>query len=114
MSERSGDGWYGKLGGNCPVQGWGRVDDHAWYFRARGDCWRMEIAYDRKVSEDDLPNVWPPRFPGWIVEEDWGTWPEAGYMEECIAWQLIETTIARLRAGELKLAKRNWRLRRRR
>jgi hypothetical protein len=102
MSERSGDGWNGYLSGQCPVQGCGRVDGHPWYFRARGAAWSMEIAQNREFDPEILPVV-SREYPGWIVERDWGTWPEAGYMDEAVAWQLIEETIAQFRAGKLEL-----------
>jgi hypothetical protein len=100
MGERQGAGWSGSIYGNYPVQGEGRVDGHAWYFRARGAAWSMEIVEDTSISPDVLPVV-GPSCAGWLVEEDWGTWPEAGRMEDDTAWQLIEQTLARFRRGEL-------------
>jgi len=38
-----GDGYEVAFGGACPVQGWGFVDEHPCYFRARGEGWRMEF-----------------------------------------------------------------------
>ena len=31
------------LGGNCPVQGFGRVGDKGLYFRSRGEWWTVDI-----------------------------------------------------------------------
>jgi hypothetical protein len=56
------------IGGNCPVQAEGTIDGALFYFRARGSSWSIEIG-------DTLPFHWEYR-------EDYGTWPDAGYMEE--------------------------------
>ncbi|MDY7225330.1 hypothetical protein [Hyalangium rubrum] len=100
MSERQGAGWSGSVYGNHPVQGDGRVDGHAWYFRAKWAAWSMEIVEDTSISPEVMPVV-GPEHPGWLVEEDWGTSPEASRMDDATAWQLIEQTIARFRRGEL-------------
>jgi len=52
------------LGGNCPVQAEGTINGQPFYFRARGDSWRMNIG-------------------DWSYEEDYGTGPfDAGWMTE--------------------------------
>ncbi|UOD28030.1 hypothetical protein INH39_21455 [Massilia violaceinigra] len=38
---------------------------------------------------------------GWLAEEDYGTWPEAGWMTPMTAWPLIEKCIEKFRAGQL-------------
>lgn len=43
------------FGGACPVQGYGDVDHHGVYYRARGECWSVEF-YDCAVGERDLPD----------------------------------------------------------
>jgi hypothetical protein len=101
MSERTEKGWNGYIFGHCPVQGCGLVDGYPWYFRARGESWEMEIADDITVNCECLPLV-GMSCSGWIIEEDWGTWPEAGYMDEKIAWSFIENTISKFRANRLK------------
>ena len=40
-------------GGNCPVQIEGEVDGAWFYFRARGEVWRFEIASTREDWDDD-------------------------------------------------------------
>ena len=100
MVERSGNGWHGAITGRAPVQGWGRVDGHPWYFRARGDAWSFEIADDLELDEAVLPVV-DDENAGWLVEEDWGTWPKASYMDPDIAWSIVEACIARFRSGQL-------------
>ncbi|WP_148212616.1 hypothetical protein [Hahella chejuensis] len=99
MFERSGVNWNGYVSGSCPVQGCGIVDNHPWYFRARGDSWSMEIAEDQSIDCECLPLVGP--YPGWLIEESWGKWPEAGYMEAAVAWELIEKVFEQFRNNEL-------------
>lgn len=99
MTERTGQRWNGSIGGMCPVQGWGTVDGHPWYFRARGQRWSFSVAEDPK---GDPVDVWDRRVPGWHYEEPWGEDEfAAGYMDEEIAWGFIEACIAKLRANEL-------------
>lgn len=59
------------IGGNCPVQAEGLIDGKPFYFRARGDDWSMSIG-----GEDVILN------PEWYYEEEYGDWPEAGWMPE--------------------------------
>jgi hypothetical protein len=58
------------IGGNCPVQATGSFDDQEFYFRARGDSWQLHVG-----PHND-------RFSGkeWVVTDDYGEWPEAGWM----------------------------------
>lgn len=57
------------LGGYCPVQAEGTVNGKPFYFRSRGDQWAMNIGGDDIILE-----------PGWRYEEDYGVWPEAGWI----------------------------------
>ena len=83
-----------------PVQGSGHVDGYPWYFRARGAEWSVEIAEDRSINHRCLPLV-GPGFSGWLIEEDWGKSPEAGYMDETIAWSIIERCFELFRAEQM-------------
>lgn len=65
--------------GMAPVQAHGRIDGHFFYFRARGAEWRIEIG-----GSDDGKQL--PIF--WHCEE-WGNWPDAGYMSHEQAFELI-------------------------
>jgi hypothetical protein len=94
MTTRSGDGWEGDLGGSCPVQGYGTVDGHGWYFRARGASWSFDIG--KGSGSDICADNWATL---WRTYGDWGTWPEAGYMEDDEAWRLVEESIAAFRSG---------------
>lgn len=100
MRERSGSGWNGYVEGAGPLQGCGRVDGFPWYFRARGDSWSIEIAEDASLDPEVLPVVGGEN-SGWLVEEDFGVWPEASYMNPNIAWSLIEECIERFRAKQI-------------
>lgn len=87
-----GDAWFGTIGGSCPVQGIGYVDDlmgrrRGWYFRARGDRWLLEV-YD----------VWPfltygdgmEILPDVSIWEVSGDDEDASYMPIEVARDLIE------------------------
>lgn len=58
------------IGGNCPLQAEGRVDDKQFYFRARGARWTLNIGSD------------PVTDPEWSYEETYGEGYEAGWMGE--------------------------------
>ncbi len=94
MSSRQGDGWSGEIGGNCPVQGDGLVDGKPWYFRARGTAWSFEVADDPLCPDAN----WVSAFgePGIEFEQDYDG-GDAGWMEDAVAWGLIEAAIARFR-----------------
>ena len=67
------------LGGNCPVQAEGTVDGKPFYFRARGEHWRMGIGGD------------PVGDPEWSREEKWGDSQfAAGWMEVGEAKKIIK------------------------
>ncbi len=50
------------LGGSCPIQAEGFIDDQPFYFRARGSQWSMEIGGDVPLGT-----------PQWSYEEPYGT-----------------------------------------
>ena len=97
MGDHCSDGFDGSIGGSCPVQGYGTVDGHAWYFRARGEHWALHIA---AIGHDDDVCGAGEDAPGWCV---WAKWCDdtygAGYMPEAEAWQLIEGAISTWRGG---------------
>lgn len=70
------------IGGQCPVQAEGKINGHAFFFRARGTRWSMEIAPSPSVSALD-PQAWR-----W--EETFATWPDAGYISQEEALAKIE------------------------
>jgi len=41
-----------RLFGDAPLQGFGYLDDHPWYFRARGDRWQFAVAACKTWSFD--------------------------------------------------------------
>lgn len=77
------------IGGNCPVQGYGTVNGKPFYFRARGDSWRMNIG-----GEDNITD------PEWSYGEDYGTGPyDAGWMTEEEARVFIRQSAEKFAAG---------------
>ncbi|OWO89704.1 hypothetical protein B5E41_30150 [Rhizobium esperanzae] len=76
------------LGGSVPVQGEGTIDGLPFYFRARGGQWSLEIGRDANLPWDDI------QVPVWWHVEEWGTWPEAGYMPEDVALAMIDKAVA--------------------
>lgn len=40
------------LGGDAPLQGFGYLNGHPWYFRARGDRWQFAVAAAKAWSFD--------------------------------------------------------------
>lgn len=65
------------IGGNCPVQAEGLIAGVPFYFRARGDRWSFSVGRD-PIGEPDFDYV-----------EDYGVWPEAGWMPEDTAKEMI-------------------------
>lgn len=62
------------IGGNCPVQIEGRIGGKTkFYFRARGGSWQFHVyPAHGKLFDDDL----------WVHKEDYGEWPDAGWMPQ--------------------------------
>jgi hypothetical protein len=75
------------LNGNCPVQAEGTINGKPFYFRARGESWRLGIGGDPIVN------------PEWEHLEWFGVWPEAGWMEEEVALQLLHKAADRYHNG---------------
>ncbi len=74
-----------EIGGNCPVQAEGKIGGKTdFYFRARGSHWSMSIS----PSHGDVVGK-----PEWYYEEDYGVWPDAGWMEESEARAFIDKSI---------------------
>ena len=67
------------LGGDCPVQAEGTINGKRFYFRARGNRWRLEVSPD---AEGDYLS-WPDKPDPWCYEQDYGDGPfDAGWMSE--------------------------------
>jgi len=75
------------LGGNCPVQAEGTINEIPFYYRARGDRWSLSIGAD------------PIRAPEWTHVEICGAAYEAGWMEEDEAKDHLEKALALYAAG---------------
>lgn len=53
------EGYEVAFGGACPVQGYGYIDGHFCYFRARHDEWRVEVfARDSSVDQSNHVEKW--------------------------------------------------------
>jgi hypothetical protein len=75
------------IGGNCPVQAEGTVDGVPFYFRARGDEWRMNIGGEKLILE-----------PDWTYCEPYGDEPfAAGWMDVTEALDFIDKAVAHWR-----------------
>lgn len=73
------------LGGNCPVQAEGTINGRPFYFRARGNSWRMNIGGGDVVTE-----------PEWSYDADYGTGPfDAGWMTQDQALTFIQQSAER-------------------
>ena len=79
------------LGGNCPVQAEGTVDGKKFYFRSRGEAWSMDIGGDDPCAKSE-----------WSYEEDYGEWPEAGWITPEQAREFIAKAVALYRTPAVK------------
>lgn len=68
-------------GGNCPVQIEGSIHGQPFYFRARGDAWSVGIGGD------------PVCKPDWEHYEDYGEWPDAGWMHLHEAYDFLRKAL---------------------
>lgn len=75
------------LGGNCPVQAEGTINEKPFYYRARGDRWSLGIGAE------------PIGAPEWTHVEICGAALEAGWMEEDEATEHLERALALYAAG---------------
>jgi hypothetical protein len=88
-AEQSGEGWEGRIEGACPVQGYGTVGARTWYFRARGDAWSFEV-FDGPFQPD---GGLPAGDAVWLMEREFGVWPDAGWMKSSVAWGFIREAL---------------------
>lgn len=93
--ERRGDGWEGSIGGNCPVQGEGKVDGFSWYFRSRWSTWSFSVSL--LLNGDPVSVAFVDGDPGFSIEREFCESPDAGWIEEAQAWVFIETAIGEFR-----------------
>jgi len=81
-----------EIGGMCPVQGEGTVDGKEFYFRSRGSSWSMSIGGSNVVAK-----------PEWHYSEEYGAWPDAGYISEDEARSFVLKAVGLYRAEGLDL-----------
>lgn len=67
------------LGGNCPVQGEGKIDGYDIYFRSRGDNWTFDIGESPILGQNSI----------FSVRGNFGDWPRAGWMPWFRAYRII-------------------------
>ena len=76
------------IGGNCPVQAEGHINDQPFYFRARGKRWSVGVGGD-VIGE-----------PDWYYEEEYPGGPfAAGWMSEAEARKCIQEAADRYVSG---------------
>lgn len=84
-----GDGYSLDVGGACPVQGWGEVDRHPCYFRARGECWQFEVyAMGVDPRDDAADPIWQHEADDEVSDpggQFCASWMTIGASRECIA-----------------------------
>ena len=85
----------GYVGGQVPVQGFGTVGAHHWYFRARGDRWSLDVG----TPDSSIPDYVDLEGAVWSAAGFWGTWPEAGWMDMDVAVNIIREALAQFLAG---------------
>mgnify|MGYP003441615893 FL=1 len=93
---------------DCPVQIEGEVDDHALYFWARHDTWRMSISKDKLqphqkadvFSIDVMPDEHPvsQSIQGPYAFHETGTYDRS--MSHARAWEIVEQAVIQFRASQ--------------
>lgn len=81
-------------GGWCPVEVEGTIDGLPFHFRARGALWSVSIA----TTPDGDPLDAFVGGPGWLLCEQWGKWPDAGYMPDDDVRACIVKSVEKWRA----------------
>lgn len=79
-----------QIGGNCPVQAEGTICGKPFYFRARGEGWRMNIG-----GSDVVGN------PEWSFYQEYGDDPHAA------GWMSVEDAAAFIRMAADKYTREN-------
>lgn len=83
-----------RIGGYCPVQGFGAVGDLCWYFRARGERWELRVGQE----DPDLNGYVDVAV--WTANGFWGEAYDAGWMPHATAMGLVWEGLRRYLAGE--------------
>lgn len=98
--DREGIGWHGTLGGACPLQGDGVVDELPWYFRARGASWGFGVAATSGGDPVEACFGSAPEGSFYAAGEAEGDGAWSGsWMPHSEAWRHIEASIAAFRAA---------------
>lgn len=83
-----------RIGGYCPVQGFGEVAGLFWYFRARGERWELRVGPEDSKLDGYVSD------PVWTANGFWGEAYDAGWMPHTTAAGLIWESLRRYVAGE--------------
>lgn len=95
------NGISGRFEGNCPVQGYGQVDGHAWYFRARGNGLTLYISPKKDLAlVEEEPFRWPFDSEVWVISVPYGTDYEAGYIPYDEAKDFVLIALNNLRISD--------------
>ena len=89
------------ISGACPIQAEGYIDNHPFYFRARGDMWQIGLAAPGQTHDDAVMMTIVDELPPgcWYYDEDYGDGPyDAGWMPVREALGFIEQAAIRFRA----------------
>lgn len=79
----------GDIGGMCPVQAEGTINEKPFYFRARGEDWALSIGGDDVIAK-----------PEWYRRRRYGDFPSAGYITHAEAVNFIRDAGAAYVRGE--------------
>jgi hypothetical protein len=88
-----GEGYEVPFGGACPVQGYGEVDGHPCYYRARGKGWSLDVYPKGADPYNDLGAAS-------LFEHAEGCyiWPAGGYVRPELSCENIARAVAKFRA----------------
>lgn len=84
----------GPCEGNCPVQSEGFINDHPYYFRARGSHWTFAVA---PVGEEA---GWPYENSLYYKAGYIGEWPAAGWLPVKDAEKIVSDCAQEFRDGK--------------
>lgn len=73
------------INGHCPVQAEGIIGDRKFYFRSRGEWWTLYIDKENPLKDESEVEFY--------YQEQYGKWPDAGYITEEEALTFIEKGI---------------------
>lgn len=83
------------LRGDAPMQGFGYLDGHPWYFRARGDRWEFAVAAGHDLTFDQAVAATAHKGYGLVISK---RFPDTTSMTEqtarAIIWRTARAAVA--------------------